>query len=97
VEPTGSETARGAGSPPPETGAALRRSLLFVPEGEPRKLERVDSAGADTLLFDLEDSVAPDAIVLEGLGILEESLAELVSGCVVSYRVDRLGDLGRSS
>jgi citrate lyase beta subunit len=72
VEPTGSETARGAGSPPPE-------------------------AGADTLLFDLEDSVAPDAIVLEGLGILEESLAELVSGCVVSYRVDRLGDLGRSS
>jgi citrate lyase beta subunit len=35
-----------------------RRSLLFVPGGEPRKLERAREAGADTLLFDLEDSVA---------------------------------------
>ncbi|TMA42933.1 MAG: CoA ester lyase, partial [Deltaproteobacteria bacterium] len=38
---------------------ALRRSLLFVPGAEPRKLERAREAGADTLLFDLEDSVAP--------------------------------------
>jgi citrate lyase subunit beta/citryl-CoA lyase len=37
----------------------LRRSLFFVPGGEPRKLERSRSAGADTLLLDLEDSVAP--------------------------------------
>lgn len=37
----------------------LRRSLLFVPGAEPRKLERAREAGADTLLFDLEDSVAP--------------------------------------
>ncbi len=36
-----------------------RRSLLFVPGAEPRKLERAREAGADTLLFDLEDSVAP--------------------------------------
>lgn len=36
----------------------LRRSLLFVPGAEPRKLERARQAGADTLLFDLEDSVA---------------------------------------
>ncbi len=39
--------------------AALRRSLLFVPGADPRKLERAREAGADTLLFDLEDSVAP--------------------------------------
>ncbi len=38
----------------------LRRSLLFVPGGEPRKLEKAREAGADTLLLDLEDSVAPD-------------------------------------
>lgn len=37
----------------------LRRSLLFVP-GEARKIDKAKSAGADTLLFDLEDSIAPD-------------------------------------
>jgi citrate lyase subunit beta/citryl-CoA lyase len=37
---------------------ALRRSLFFVPGGEPRKLEKARGAGADTLLLDLEDSVS---------------------------------------
>lgn len=37
----------------------LRRSLLFVPGAEPRKLEKARLAPADTLLLDLEDSVAP--------------------------------------
>lgn len=37
----------------------LRRSLLFVPGAEPRKLERAREAGADALVLDLEDSVAP--------------------------------------
>ncbi len=36
----------------------LRRSLFFVPGGEPRKLEKSRSIEADTLLLDLEDSVA---------------------------------------
>jgi citrate lyase subunit beta/citryl-CoA lyase len=36
----------------------LRRSLFFVPGGEPRKLEKARGLGADTLLLDLEDSVA---------------------------------------
>jgi len=38
----------------------MRRSLLFVPGDEPRKLQRAREAGADTLIFDLEDSVAPE-------------------------------------
>lgn len=38
----------------------LRRSLLFVPGDEPRKLEKARGSGADTLLFDLEDSVVPE-------------------------------------
>ncbi len=38
--------------------APLRRSLFFVPGGEPRKLEKARGIGADTLLLDLEDSVA---------------------------------------
>ena len=37
----------------------LRRSLLFVPGAEPRKLERAREAPADALLLDLEDAVAP--------------------------------------
>lgn len=37
----------------------MRRSLLFVP-GEARKIDKARSAGADTLVFDLEDSIAPE-------------------------------------
>lgn len=53
--------------------ARLRRSLLFVPGGEPRRLARAREAGADTVLFDLEDAVASDdkprarALVAEAL------------------------------
>ena len=35
-----------------------RRSLLFVPGDDARKLDRADSAGADTVILDLEDAVA---------------------------------------
>ncbi len=36
------------------------RSLLFVPADSPRKLARGMASGADALILDLEDSVAPD-------------------------------------
>ena len=36
------------------------RSLLFVPADDERKLTKAVSSGADTLIIDLEDSVAPD-------------------------------------
>ncbi|MFN8643615.1 MAG: CoA ester lyase [Candidatus Binatia bacterium] len=51
----------------------LRRSLLFVPGSEPRRLARAREAGADSVLFDLEDAVAPEekprarALVAEAL------------------------------
>ncbi len=38
----------------------LRRSLLFVPGGEPRKVEKARGAAADTVVLDLEDAVPPD-------------------------------------
>jgi citrate lyase subunit beta/citryl-CoA lyase len=37
------------------------RSLLFVPGDSRKKLEKALTSGADVLLLDLEDSVAPDA------------------------------------
>jgi citrate lyase subunit beta/citryl-CoA lyase len=36
------------------------RSLLFVPADSPRKFERASQSNADTLILDLEDSVAPE-------------------------------------
>jgi citrate lyase subunit beta/citryl-CoA lyase len=36
-----------------------RRSLLFVPGNDARKLDRADTACADTVVRDLEDAVAP--------------------------------------
>jgi citrate lyase subunit beta/citryl-CoA lyase len=37
------------------------RSLLFVPGDSPRKVDKALGCGADALILDLEDSVAPDA------------------------------------
>ena len=36
------------------------RSLLFVPADQPRKLQKSLTSGADALILDLEDSVAPE-------------------------------------
>ena len=35
------------------------RSLLFVPGDSPRKLDKGMASGADALILDLEDSIAP--------------------------------------
>ncbi|MEO0982670.1 MAG: CoA ester lyase [Pseudomonadota bacterium] len=40
-----------------------RRSCLYMPGANPRALEKAKSLPADTLLFDLEDAVAPEAKV----------------------------------
>jgi citrate lyase subunit beta/citryl-CoA lyase len=36
------------------------RSLLFVPGDQPGRMEKALGAGADALIFDLEDAVTPD-------------------------------------
>lgn len=38
----------------------LRRSLLFVPASSERFFQKAKQSAADTLIFDLEDAVAPD-------------------------------------
>ena len=39
----------------------MNRSFLFVPADSERKLSRAAASGADALILDLEDSVAPQA------------------------------------
>jgi len=49
--------------PPPRLdadAAALMRSLLFVPADGGRKLDKALACGADAVIVDLEDSIAPD-------------------------------------
>ena len=38
-----------------------RRSVLYMPASNPRVLEKAKGLAADTLIFDLEDAVSPDA------------------------------------
>src|SRR5438105_9168584 len=37
------------------------RSLLFVPADSRRKLDKAFASGADAMIVDLEDSIAPDS------------------------------------
>jgi len=43
------------------TTARPRRSVLYMPGSNARALEKAKTLGADGLIFDLEDAVAPDA------------------------------------
>ena len=38
----------------------MMRPALFVPGDDERKLARATQAGADALIYDLEDAVAPE-------------------------------------
>ncbi|MEL6322598.1 MAG: CoA ester lyase [Pseudomonadota bacterium] len=51
--------------------ARPRRSCLYVPGDKPRVLEKARSLPADTILFDLEDAVAPDAKAAARAGVAE--------------------------
>lgn len=42
----------------------MTRSWLFVPGDSPRKMDKALASGADALILDLEDSVAPEAKAL---------------------------------
>ncbi|WP_372693634.1 aldolase/citrate lyase family protein, partial [Immundisolibacter sp.] len=44
----------------PQTPGWLIRSALFVPGADERKLARATTAGADALIYDLEDAVAAE-------------------------------------
>lgn len=70
---------------------ALRRSLLFVPAAEPRKIERARDAGADTILLDLEDAVAPAEKAAARARVTETLRAGGFGAAEVAVRVNAYG------
>ena len=66
------------------------RSLLFVPGDSERKLEKGFSAGADVVIVDLEDSVAPENKPLARRTAAEAIASRPAGGPVVYVRVNDL-------
>jgi citrate lyase beta subunit len=66
------------------------RSLLFAPGSDARKLERAFEAGADAVIADLEDAVAP-AVKGEARELLRERFASRDGGPRRLVRVNGLG------
>jgi citrate lyase subunit beta/citryl-CoA lyase len=71
--------------------ARLRRSLLFVPGSDPRKLERAGEAGADTIILDLEDAVAPERKAEARSNVAAVIRAGGLGGAEVAVRVNAPG------
>ncbi|WP_150290451.1 HpcH/HpaI aldolase/citrate lyase family protein [Sphingobium estronivorans] len=71
------------------------RSLLFVPGDRPERFAKAAASGADAIILDLEDSVAPER---KAFG--REAIAEWLAGprdCVAFVRVNPLdGDHSRA-
>ncbi len=72
------------------TRTRLHRSELAVPGSNVRMLEKAPELGADIVMLDLEDAVAPDDKEQARLNVIE-ALRELDwSGCSVSLRINGL-------
>ncbi|UCH74961.1 MAG: CoA ester lyase [Rhodospirillales bacterium] len=67
-----------------------RRSVLYVPGSNPRALDKARMLGADALILDLEDAVAPDAKGAARQGIVEALAAGGYGKREVLVRVNAL-------
>jgi len=69
-----------------------RRSVMFTPGDRPAMMRKAPSAGADVIVFDLEDAVAPDAKD-EARAAVREVLADpdFDPDCEVCVRVNPTG------
>lgn len=69
-----------------------RRSVMFTPGDRPAMMRKAPSAGADVIVFDLEDAVAPDAKD-EARAAVREVLADpdFSPDCEVCVRVNPAG------
>ena len=71
----------------------ILRSLLFVPGDSERKLARGADSGADALILDLEDSVAPERKAA-ARGLVCEHLGGLREGPALWVRINPMGEGG---
>ncbi|MFC3478762.1 HpcH/HpaI aldolase/citrate lyase family protein [Halobacterium litoreum] len=70
----------------------VRRSVLFSPGDQPELMRKAPGAGADVVVFDLEDAVAPgqkDEARAAVRGVLDD--AEFDPDCEVCVRVNPVG------
>ena len=67
-----------------------RRSVLFSPGDRPELLRKAVETSADTVVFDLEDAVAPDSRAAARASV-REALAGLDTDCEVCVRVSPPG------
>ncbi len=59
----------------------MRRSLLFIPASKPAMLQNAEIFGADSIIFDLEDSVSVDE---------KDSARILLSQFLISFNLDKV-------
>lgn len=70
--------------------AAARRSYLFVPGDRPERFEKAASAGADAVIVDLEDAVAPQGKAKARAAALEWIAGRSPEGSAVFLRLNGL-------
>jgi malyl-CoA/(S)-citramalyl-CoA lyase len=73
-----------------DTRTRLHRSELAVPGSNVRMLEKAPDLGADIVMLDLEDAVAPDDKDQARVNIIEALTEQDWSGCSVSLRINGL-------
>ncbi|MGI8712468.1 MAG: HpcH/HpaI aldolase/citrate lyase family protein [Solirubrobacteraceae bacterium] len=72
------------------TQTRLHRSELAVPGSNVRMLEKAPELGADIVMLDLEDAVAPDDKEQARINIIDALREQDWSGCSVSLRINGL-------
>jgi len=72
------------------TPTRLHRSELAVPGSNVRMLEKAPGAGADIVMLDLEDAVAPDDKEQARRNVIDALREQDWSGCSVSLRINGL-------
>jgi malyl-CoA/(S)-citramalyl-CoA lyase len=72
------------------TRTRLHRSELAVPGSNVRMLEKAPYLGADIVMLDLEDAVAPDDKAQARINIIDALREQDWSGCSVSLRINGL-------
>lgn len=73
----------------------VRRSVLFSPGDQPELLGKAPNAGADVVVFDLEDAVVPEKKA-EAREYVADAVAENSPDCEICVRINPLESGGRT-